>query len=58
MSFTFTQLKTAIQDYTENTETTFVNNLSNFIKIAEERILKNVQLSFFRKNLNIIRIYN
>ena len=50
MSFTFATLKTAIQDYTENSETTFVNNLSNFIKIAEERILKNVQLSVFRKN--------
>ncbi len=50
MSFTFTQLKSAIQDYSENTETTFVSNLSNFIKIAEERILKNVQLSVFRKN--------
>ena len=50
MSFTFATLKTAIQDYTENSETTFVNNLSNFIKVAEERILKNVQLSNFRKN--------
>ena len=50
MSFTFATLKTAIQDYTENSETTFVNNLSNFIKIAEERILKNVQLSNFRRN--------
>ena len=50
MSFTFATLKTAIQDYTYNSETTFVNNLSNFIKIAEERILKNVQLSNFRRN--------
>ena len=50
MSFTFATLKTAIQDYTENSETTFVNNLSNFIKVAEERILKNVQLSNFRRN--------
>ena len=51
MSFTFATLKTAIQDYTENTETTFVNNLPLFIRAAEERILKNVQLSFFRKNV-------
>tara|TARA_Y100001972_G_scaffold56651_1_gene69709 strand:+ start:332 stop:982 length:651 start_codon:yes stop_codon:yes gene_type:complete len=50
MSFTFAQLKTAIQDYTENNETTFVNNLPVFIRLAEERILKNVQLSLFRKN--------
>ena len=51
MSYTFSELKTAIQDYSENTETTFVNNLSNFIKSAEERILKGVQLSLFRKNV-------
>ena len=51
MSFTLTTLKQAIQDYTENSETTFVNNLDTFIKIAEERILKTVQLDFFRKNV-------
>ena len=50
MSFTFATLKTAIQDYTENTDTTFVSNLNNFIKGSEERILKSVQLSPFRKN--------
>ena len=50
MSFTYDQLKTAIQDYTENDETSFVTNLPLFIRIAEERILKNVQLSMFRKN--------
>ena len=50
MSFTYTSLKQAIQDYTENTETTFVNNLDTFIKSAEERILKTVQLDIFRKN--------
>jgi len=51
MSFTFAQLKTALQDYTENTETSFVNNLSLFIRAAEERILKSVQLSLFIKNV-------
>ena len=51
MSFTLSTLKQAVQDYTENTETTFVNNLNIFIKQAEERILKNVQLSLFRKNV-------
>jgi len=44
------ELKQAIQDYTENTETTFVNNLPLFIRAAEERILKTVQLQFFRRN--------
>jgi len=50
MSFTYDELKTAIQDYTENTETTFVNNLDIFIKNTEERILKIAQLEVFRKN--------
>ena len=50
MSFTYAQLKQAIQDYTENDETSFVTNLPVFIRAAEERIFKNVQLSFFRKN--------
>lgn len=50
MSFTYDQLKTAIQDYTQNTETSFVTNLPVFIRIAEERIFKNVQLTLFRKN--------
>tara|TARA_R110002012_G_scaffold76709_1_gene193928 strand:+ start:937 stop:1584 length:648 start_codon:yes stop_codon:yes gene_type:complete len=50
MSFTYDSLKQAIQDYTENTETTFVNNLDLFIKNTEERILKIAQLEVFRKN--------
>jgi len=51
MSFTYGQLKQAIQDYTQNTEATFVANLPLFIRMAEERILKLVQLSLFRKNV-------
>ena len=50
MSFTYDQLKQAIQDYTENSETSFVTNLPLFIRAAEERILKNVQLDLFRRN--------
>ena len=56
MSFTYDQLKTAIQDYTENDETTFVNNLSTFIRMSEERILKNVQLKFVSQKCH--SIYN
>ena len=37
MSFTFTTLKQAIQDFSENDETTFVNNLNVFIKNTEAR---------------------
>ena len=50
MSFTYSSLKTAIQDYTENTETSFVTHLNDFIKISEERILKLVQLNEFKRN--------
>ena len=50
MSFTYLQLKDAIKAYTEYEETSFVNNIPLFIRLSEERILKNVQLSLFRKN--------
>jgi hypothetical protein len=51
MSFTFATLKTAIQDYTDNSETNFVAHLSDFIKASEERIFKTVDLDYFRKNV-------
>ena len=51
MSFTLATLKTAIQNYTENDETTFTATLDTFIKNTEERILKNAHLSVFRKNV-------
>ena len=42
MAWTFTTLKQAIQDYTDNSETTFVNNLDEIIRITENRIFYNV----------------
>ena len=48
--YTYTTLKQAIQDYTDNNEATFVNNIDSFIETAEERILKSVPLEVFRKN--------
>ena len=51
MSWTFATLKTAIQDYTQNTETTFVTNLPTLIVQAENRIIKSVELPNFRKNV-------
>ena len=48
--YTLATLKQAIQDYTDNNETVFVNNLDNFIEAAEERILKESPLEVFRKN--------
>jgi hypothetical protein len=50
MALTFTTLKTAIQDYTDNSETTFTNQLDRFILNSEERILKECQLDVFRRN--------
>tara|TARA_B100001063_G_C16560078_1_gene450505 strand:- start:24 stop:671 length:648 start_codon:yes stop_codon:yes gene_type:complete len=50
MSFTFDQLKQAIQDYSQNTETTFVNNLDEMIRAAEQRIFTTCDLEIFRRN--------
>ena len=50
MSFTYAELKQAIEDYAEYSETGFVANIPLFIRLSEERILKNIQLSLFRRN--------
>ena len=47
MSFTLATLKTAIQNYTENDETTFTSTLDTFIKNTEERIFKKHALRYF-----------
>ena len=51
MSFTLTTLKQSIQDWTQNSETTFVNELDFIIVNAEERIFKVVDLDYFRNNV-------
>ena len=48
---TYAELKSAIQNYLQNTETTFVSDLPTIIKQAEIRILKTVKLPVFRKNV-------
>ena len=50
MAFTYSTLVQAIKDYTDNTETTFVSQIDQFISNAEQRILFEVQLPVFRKN--------
>ena len=50
MSYTYGEMREAIFDFTENQERIFTSNVDNFIKNAEERILKSVQLDLFRKN--------
>lgn len=49
MSWTYTTLIQAIQDQLENDEATFVADLPEIVKLAEDRILKKVQLSNFKK---------
>ena len=49
--FTKSGLTTAIQNYMENTETTFTSTIPTFIEQTEEKILKSVQLPVFRKNV-------
>jgi hypothetical protein len=47
----YTQLKQAIQDYTQNYETTFVNDIPLFVEQAEQRIYNSVQFPSLRKNV-------
>ena len=51
MSFTLTTLTDSIKEWTENDESTFVAEIPFFIKNAEERIFKSVDLDYFRKNV-------
>ena len=50
MAWTYTTLVQAIKDYVDNTETTFVSQIDQFIANAEQRILYEVQLPDFRTN--------
>jgi hypothetical protein len=47
----YTQLNQAIQDYTENNETTFVDNIPTFVRQTEERIYRSVMIPELRKNV-------
>ena len=49
---TYAELKSAIQNYLQNSETQFVSDLPTIIKQAETRILKTVKLPVFRKNVS------
>jgi hypothetical protein len=46
----YSELSTAIQDYTENYESSFVSNIPTFVKQAEQRIYNSVQFPSIRKN--------
>ena len=47
----YVQLYQAIQDYAESSEQVFVNNISTFVRQAEQRIYNTVQLPPLRKNV-------
>jgi hypothetical protein len=47
----YLELYQAIQDYSENTESLFVQNIPRFIMEAEERIYNSVQIPALRKNV-------
>ena len=47
----YTELTNAIKEYTENTETTFVNNIPNFVRQTEERIYRSILIPELRKNV-------
>tara|TARA_R110002167_G_scaffold52646_1_gene151793 strand:+ start:2831 stop:3466 length:636 start_codon:yes stop_codon:yes gene_type:complete len=47
----YTELVTAIQDYTQNEETSFVSNIPNFVEQAEERLNRSIMVPELRKNV-------
>ena len=47
----YSELSQAIQDYTENNETTFVSQIPTFVEQAEENIHRTVLIPELRKNV-------
>ena len=47
----YTELVAAIQDYTQNEETSFVSNIPNFVEQAEERLNRSIMVPELRKNV-------
>ena len=46
----YSELKQSIQDYTQNSEATFVSNIDNFIKAAEDKVFLITQMPSSRKS--------
>ena len=46
----YAQLQQAIQDYLETNEPSFVSNIANFVRSAEQKIFNSVQLPATRRN--------
>jgi hypothetical protein len=47
----YAELTQALQDYLETSETSFVSNIATFVRQAEERIYRTVQIPELRKNV-------
>jgi hypothetical protein len=47
----YAQLVTAIENYTESTESVFVSQIPTFVQLAEERIYNAVQIPAIRRNV-------
>ena len=47
----YTELVAAIEAYPENYDSSFVDNIPNFVQIAEQRIYNEVELPVLRKNM-------
>jgi hypothetical protein len=50
VAVTYTSLVQLIQNYTENTESSFVSYIPTFVQLAEQRIYNAVQIPALRKN--------
>jgi len=51
LTMNYAQLVTAIEEYTETSEATFVSQIPNFVQLAEERIYNTVDLPSLRRNV-------
>jgi hypothetical protein len=51
MALTYAQIVQLVQDYTENTEDSFIANIPIFVQLAERRIYNSIAPPAMRKNL-------
>ena len=52
----YVQLRAVIQTYAQNFEASFVENIDNFIRLGESRILLRVRLPKFRKDVTAVTV--
>ena len=50
----YTELVAAIQDYTQNEETSFVSNIPTFVRQSEERLNRSIMVPELRKNVTAL----